>query len=53
MEEINILQECLSILNNHLEKSKNGFEKIIILSQINELVFWIEMYKARQANKDL
>ena len=53
MEEINILQECLSILNNCLEKSKNGFEKIMILSKTNELVFWLEMYKEKQAIKDL
>ncbi len=47
MEEINKLQEYLSILNNYFEKTKNSFEKIMILSKIKELIFWIEMYKEK------
>lgn len=53
MEEINKLQEYLSILNDYFEKTKNSFEKIMILSKTNELVFWLEMYKEKQANEDL
>lgn len=55
MEEkyIDIVQKCLLILNEHFEEAENSFEKIIILSKIKELAFWLEMYKEKQANKDL
>nr|DAS12551.1 MAG TPA: hypothetical protein [Caudoviricetes sp.]DAS16953.1 MAG TPA: hypothetical protein [Caudoviricetes sp.] len=53
MEEINQIQEYLSMLNDCFEKTKNSFAKTMILMKINELVFWLEMYKEKQVNKDL
>ena len=50
MEAIDELEEYLSELNDLFYKTKNSFEKIMILSKINELVFWLEMYKEKQAN---
>ena len=50
---IDALQEYLSQLNDEFYKVKNSFEKIMILSKINELVFWLEMYKEKTSQNDL
>ncbi len=50
---INALQDYLSQLNDEFYKIKNSFEKIMILSKINELVFWLEMYKEKTSQNDL
>ena len=50
---INALQDYLSQLNDEFYKIKNNFEKIMILSKINELVFWLEMYKEKTSQNDL
>jgi hypothetical protein len=47
------LQDYLSKLNDYFYKRKNSFEKMMILSKLNELVFWLEMYKEKQADDDL
>ena len=47
------LQDYLSKLNDYFYKTKNSFEKMMILSKINELVFLLEMYKEKQADNDL
>lgn len=52
-EEIDKIEDFLSRLNDLFYKVENSFEKIMILSKINELVFWLEMYKEKQANDDL
>lgn len=51
MEAIDELEEYLSELNDLFYKTKNSFEKIMFLSKINELVFWLEMYKEKQTNE--
>nr|DAP67148.1 MAG TPA: hypothetical protein [Caudoviricetes sp.] len=53
MEEkyIDIVQKCLLILNEHFEEAENSFEKIIILSKIKELAFWLEMYKGLKCQR--
>lgn len=51
--DIEKLQDYLSKLNDYFYKTKNSFEKMMILSKINELVFWLEMYKEKQADDDL
>ena len=43
------LEDYLSELNNEFYKIENCFEKIMILSKINELVFWLEMYKEKKS----
>ena len=53
MEEIDKIEDFLSDLNDAFYKVKNSFEKIMILSKINELVFWLEMYKEKQVTNDL
>ena len=51
--DIEKLQDYLSKLNDYFYKTKNSFEKMMILLKINELVFWLEMYKEKQADNDL
>ena len=51
--DIEKLQDYLSKLNDYFYKTKKSFEKMMILSKINELVFWLEMYKEKQADNDL
>lgn len=50
---INSLEDYLSELNDRFSNLKNSFEKIMILSKINELVFWLEMYKEKTSQDDL
>lgn len=44
-ENIEQLEEYLSTIADYLENTKNCIEKINILSKINELVFWLQMYQ--------
>lgn len=54
MEElINILEDYLSEMSDSFNKLKNSLEKVMILSKINELVFWLEMYKEKTSQNDL
>ena len=41
----NRLEEFLSELNDYMQGTKNCIEKINIISKINELVFWLQMYQ--------
>ncbi len=41
----NRLEEFLSELNDYMQSTKNCIEKINIISKINELVFWLQMYQ--------
>ena len=50
---INDLENYLSVMNDEFYKIKNSFEKIMILSKINELVFWLEMYKEKASDNGL
>ena len=50
---IDSLEDYLSTMNDQFYKLKNSFEKIMILSKINELVFWLEMYKEKTSQNDL
>ena len=50
---INDLENYLSVMNDEFYKIKNSFEKIMILSKINELVFWLEMYKEKASHNGL
>ena len=50
---IDSLEDYLSTMNDQFYKLKNSFEKIMILSKINELVFWLEMYKEKNKPKRL
>ena len=50
---IDSLEDYLSTMNDQFYKLKNSFEKIMILSKINELVFWLEMYKGKTSQNDL
>ena len=50
---INDLENYLSVMNDEFYKIKNSFEKIIILSKINELIFWLEMYKEKASHNGL
>ena len=52
-EYIDSLEDSLSELNDQFFNLKNSFEKIMILSKINELVFWLEMYKEKTSQNDL
>lgn len=52
-EYFDILEDYLSNLNDEFSKLKNSFEKIMILSKLNELVFWLEMYKEKTSQNDL
>lgn len=45
MDLIDELEDYLSELNDVFHKMKNSFEKIMVLAKLNELVFWLEMYK--------
>ena len=47
MDEIEDLEEYLSLLENSFQKLPNCLEKIMILSKINELVFWLQMFQER------
>ena len=49
IEFIEKLEDYLSELNNEFYKIENCFEKIMILSKINEIVFWLEMYKEKKS----
>lgn len=53
IDYINNLEEYLSELNDYFYKMKNSFEKFMLLSKINELVFWLEMYKEKTSHQDL
>lgn len=44
-ETIEQLEDYLSIIAVYLDNSKNCLEKINILSKINELIFWLQMYQ--------
>ena len=44
-ETIEHLEDYLSIIAVYLDNSKNCLEKINILSKINELIFWLQMYQ--------
>ena len=50
---IDSLDDYLSTMNDQFYKLKNSFEKIMIISKINELVFWLEMYKEKTSQNDL
>ncbi len=39
------IEDFLSDLNNFMNNAKNCIEKINIISKINELVFWLQMYQ--------
>ena len=41
----NRFEEFLSELNDYMQSTKNCIEKINIISKINELVFWLQMYQ--------
>ncbi len=41
----NQLENFLSELNDYMSNTKNCIEKINIISKINELVFWLQMYQ--------
>lgn len=45
-EFIDKLEEYLSEMTDYLENNtQNNIEKINILTKINELVFWLQMYQ--------
>lgn len=44
-ENIEQLEEYLFTIAVYLDNSKNCLEKINILSKINELIFWLQMYQ--------
>lgn len=39
------LEDFLSKLSNYMSDTKNCVEKINIITKINELVFWLQMYQ--------
>lgn len=39
------LESFLSKLNDYMHDTKNCIEKINIITKINELVFWLQMYQ--------
>ncbi len=45
---IDELENVLSEINDQLHSLDNCLEKVMILSKINELVFWLEMYKEKK-----
>ena len=50
---INHIEEYISQLVDYLEKNtKNSLEKIAILEQANELVFWLQMYQDKYFEED-
>ena len=51
-ETIEQLEEYLSIIAVYLDNSKNCLEKINILSKINELVFWLQMYQDKYFDRN-
>lgn len=50
---INSLEDYLSEMSDSFNKLKNSLEKVMILSKINELIFWLEMYKEKTSQNDL
>ena len=51
-ETIEQLEEYLSTIAVYLDSSKNCLEKINILSKINELVFWLQMYQDKYFDRN-
>lgn len=51
-ENIEQLEEYLSTIAVYLDSSKNCLEKINILSKINELVFWLQMYQDKYFDRN-
>lgn len=46
--QINKINDSLAELSNWLEDNlNNNIEKIQILTKLNELIFWIEMYQTK------
>ncbi len=52
MKEIDNLEEYLSELSNYFESIEESLEKTMILSKINELVFWLQMYQDKEKQVD-
>lgn len=44
-ESFNQIEQFLSDLNEYMNNTKNCIEKINIISKINELVFWLQLYQ--------
>lgn len=52
-EFIDKLEEYLSEMVDYLEhNTKNNIEKINILTKLNELVFWLQMYQDKYLNEE-
>ena len=51
-ENIEQLEEYLFTIAVYLDSSKNCLEKINILSKINELVFWLQMYQDKYFDRN-
>lgn len=51
-KNIEQLEEYLSTIAVYLDSSKNCLEKINILSKINELVFWLQMYQDKYFDRN-
>ena len=48
MEEIDNLEEYLSKLADCFDNLDETLEKTMILSKINELIFWLQIYQEKE-----
>lgn len=46
------LEEYLSILSDSFDRLPESLEKIMIMSKVNELVFWLEMLNDKEKQAD-
>lgn len=52
-EFIDKLEDYLSVMVDYLENNiKNNIEKINILTKVNELAFWLQMYQDKYLEED-
>ena len=52
-EFIDKLEDYLSTMVDYLENNtKNNIEKINILTKVNELIFWLQMYQDKYLEED-
>ena len=51
-ETIEQLEDYLSIIAVYLDNSKSCRERINILTKINELVFWLQMYQDKYFDRN-